>query len=125
LGILVDTINYGLQINDVSQGRYPDGSITSSPVFMHIPTPGRANSIQEDGSGTFKIVGITISSTHVDISFQSEPEKSYQLQYLDSLSLTQWLNIGATIKATSNITTTIDKPGNNIHRYYRIVKITP
>ena len=37
----VDSVVYGAQTNDVSQGRFPDG--TASVVFMTTPTPGAPN----------------------------------------------------------------------------------
>ncbi|MCL5096073.1 MAG: lamin tail domain-containing protein, partial [Candidatus Omnitrophica bacterium] len=43
-GQWVDTVVFGNQTNDVSQGRYPDG--TANPArFMTIPTPGSTNTL--------------------------------------------------------------------------------
>jgi hypothetical protein len=42
-GTWIDTVSFGAQTNDVSQGRYPDGA--AQIVFMPVPTPGMANQI--------------------------------------------------------------------------------
>ena len=41
--IALDEITFGGQTNDVSHGRFPDGSV--SVVLMSVPTPGSANTI--------------------------------------------------------------------------------
>ncbi len=41
-GVLVDGVTFGVQTNDVSWGRFPDGS--PAPLYsMEVPTPGAAN----------------------------------------------------------------------------------
>ena len=39
--LMVDTLSFGLQSNDVSRGRKSDGAIEI--VFFNVPTPGRSN----------------------------------------------------------------------------------
>ncbi|HVU28690.1 MAG TPA: lamin tail domain-containing protein [Verrucomicrobiae bacterium] len=43
-GTAVDTVTFGAQTTDVSQGRYPDGNTNAANiVFMTVPTPGTNN----------------------------------------------------------------------------------
>jgi hypothetical protein len=43
-GVVVDSVTFGQQTNDVSQGRYPDGN-AGSFYFMTQPTPGQRNRV--------------------------------------------------------------------------------
>jgi spore coat protein CotH len=45
--LVVDTLSFGLQTNDVSRGRKTDGSIEI--VIFHVPTPGKSNNITSAG----------------------------------------------------------------------------
>ena len=47
-GLLIDSVSYGAQTADISQGRWPDGSATV--LSMSSPTPGTRNI--NSGSGT-------------------------------------------------------------------------
>jgi hypothetical protein len=42
-GLMVDAVTFGPQLNDVSQGRYPDGNFAGVFYFMNTPTPHAAN----------------------------------------------------------------------------------
>ncbi len=41
-GVLLESVTFGAQTNDISQGRWPDGN-SGQYYFMPTPTPGRAN----------------------------------------------------------------------------------
>jgi len=45
--LVVDTLSFGLQTNDVSRGRKTDGSIEI--VIFHVPTPGKSNNTTSAG----------------------------------------------------------------------------
>lgn len=44
-GLRVDAVTFGPQTNDISQGRFPDGSATIA--FLPVPTPGAPNSMSQ------------------------------------------------------------------------------
>lgn len=48
--VLLDGVDFGQAISDVSRGRYPDGA-ASIRAFPNTPSPGYANFIDSDGDG--------------------------------------------------------------------------
>jgi hypothetical protein len=55
-GTTIDTVTFGLQTNDVSQGRWPDGN--SSLYFMTTPTPRSANTLGGPSSNAPPVLGV-------------------------------------------------------------------
>jgi hypothetical protein len=49
-GAVIDSVDFGLQLPGVSQGRYPDGA-TNLVNFPTTPTPGAANLLDSDLDG--------------------------------------------------------------------------
>jgi hypothetical protein len=85
-GTLVDSVSYGLQLNDVSMGRQPDGS--ANWLYFGEPTPEASNSKK----GTLN----TQFAESTDITPESGFYTGEQLITMNSGST------GATIKYTSN-----------------------
>ena len=56
-GAVVDSVTFGPQTNDVSQGRFPDG--TSGIFFMTLPTPRAANVVNSSNQPPWRFVSLT------------------------------------------------------------------
>ncbi|MGI8605388.1 MAG: lamin tail domain-containing protein [Verrucomicrobiales bacterium] len=116
-GTVVDTVTFGQQVNDVSQGRAPDGSLTVD--FLAAPSEGTAN------SAVIAAPIATITSTtlgDVTIIVNTTPGFDYQLQTKENLSELAWTNRGAPITATGNTLTFSDSMSDNSRRFYRVVR---
>jgi hypothetical protein len=48
--------------------------------------------------------------------------QTYHVQYADSLSSSNWANLGGTITATGTTASANDPVGTDAVRYYRVVK---
>ena len=117
-GTIIDTIAFGPQKPDVSQGRFPDG--TPMPFFF-LPqaTPKAPNA--NPNVDQPKLLSIAASASGTTLVFQTTPSKRYQVQYLDSLLPGPWLNLNGPVTATSAATTVTDfSMSVSGQRYYRV-----
>jgi hypothetical protein len=65
------------------------------------------------------------SATFVGQSFQfswtTTPSSLYQVQYKNSLSQTNWVNLGTPITAPGNSLNATDTISTNVQRFYRVM----
>ncbi len=116
-GTVVDTVTYGAQVTDISQGRAPDGSATIA--FLLAPSAGGAN------TGAIAAPVATASTATpgtVSILVNTTPGFSYQLQMKDNLTDAVWTNLGAAFTATGAAHTFTDTPSGLTRRFYRAVR---
>ena len=126
----------GLYIsNDVAHGFVSD----SSGSFTTIDVPG-AESTQAFGVNDFgQIVGLAVidGRNHafiatpvpeprlsiypaVDVAFFTETNKTYQLQYVASAGITNWMNLGAPILGSGTNISVFDSTRTSPTRIYRL-----
>ena len=114
---LIDSVSFGQQVTDISQGRVPDGGATID--FLAAGTLGTANSaailpptpgISHLGGGVFQF------------SVNATPGFSYQVQYKDDLNAVAWTNLGSPIVATGATVSISDTPSPLTQRFYRVVR---
>ncbi len=111
-GSLVDSVTFGSQTNNVSEGRSPDGG--SEFRFFTQSTPGAAN------LPAFNVAVLPDSAaSEITIRWQSEPGRTYHLEFKANLSDAAWNDL-AEITATAVVTEKVDPVGNNAARFYRI-----
>ena len=115
-GTVVDTITFGQQVTDISQGRAPDGSATIA--FLNTPTAGTANT----AAIAAPIATATSAPGSVTIAVNTTPGFSYQLQVKDNLTDAAWTNLGPAITATGNAHTFTDATNGRTQRFYRVVR---
>jgi len=79
-GILVDSLNFGLQLRDISMGRYPDGA--AEWYYFGEPTAGASNTTQPTLSTDFADIpfidlesGVFLGSQSVNIFSNSDSSK--------------------------------------------------
>jgi hypothetical protein len=84
-----------------------DPGIASNPFTPTLPFPGLKAPSVLDGS--------------IQLAWTSAIGVAYQVQYSTNLAQTNWINLGSSITATTNSTTTKDLIGSNSLRFYRVV----
>ena len=117
-GTLVDVASFGTQTNDVSQGRYPDG--TASIHDMPTPTPRAANVIP----GVVPRPGFNLVSRSGDqltLGWATVPAKTYRVEYADDLTSGPWLPVGPDTVASGSSLTLSLATTTPAHRFFRIV----
>ena len=114
---VIDTVTFGQQVKNITQGRVPDGGATID--FLAASSLGGTNgaavqppnpSIAAMGGGVFQF---TVTAT---------PGFSYQVQYKDDLTAASWTNLGTPVVATGVTVTVSDTPSPQTQRFYRAVR---
>jgi hypothetical protein len=117
-GTVVDYVSFGVQTNDVSQGRSVDGG--SEIVFLPQPTPGASNN-----RPPLAITGANFdsSSDQLTLSWPTQTGHSYVVQYKENLDDPNWTTM--TEIAGQGTESTITDGTTNLHRFYRILDSEP
>lgn len=121
-GRSVDGVNFGAQLTDVSQGRFPDGAPTPFLTF-NVPTPGHPNQIDE--SVRIQILEVErVPGGSVFLTWSSIPRRAYRVQYKNQLTDTEWLEFPGEIPADVAILRWEDVTASEVvQRFYRVVLI--
>ncbi len=108
----VDSITFGPQSANVSEGRFPDGG----PLVgsLSLPTPADPNALTT-------VLSATLDPAGFHLTLQTTPGLRYQLQ--SSPDLVTWTDSGAPATATSTTTPLTDAAPVVNHRFYRIVTL--
>ena len=115
-GTLVDTVTFGAQVQNISQGRTPDGG--TSIDFLSAPSAATANTTAlAPPSAT-----ASVSAGVVTLTVTTTPGFTYQPQYKDELTGATWTNLGVAITATGATLTITDTPGAQTRRFYHAVR---
>ena len=107
-GFMVDSVTFGTQTNDVSQGRFPDGG--SSVSYMPDPSP-RAGNIAPGQSSEVQILAVGMSEGGLTITWRAEPNRSYRVQFTPALTGAAWADVAEVL--ASGPTAAIISPINN------------
>jgi hypothetical protein len=121
-GVRVDAVEFGVQDDDLSMGRTPDGTRTP-PVCLANATPGNANSPE----CPFRILEITLPSPEsVRLTWRSVPGGVYVVEQSGSLTDGSWAEVSDSITAQSFGTSAeIGLLENQDAAYFRVKTITP
>lgn len=118
-GSLVDSVVFGQQAADISQGRDTQGGW----AYMDTPTPGAKNIIPGSNvADRFQITAIVVEQHGMPlIMWNSVPGLTYQVQFKDSLAA-DWANLGSPIVATDDYATVYaDHSTTGSQRFYQVV----
>ena len=116
-GDLIDSVTFGTQTNNISQGRYPDGG--SELRYFTKSTPGASN------VSAFKISEATIDQAgNVLVGWQSTPGETYRIEFKNDLAQPDWNDLGE-VTATATTAEQLDVVGGDTARFYRIVRVSP
>jgi len=119
-GRLVDSVTFGPQEPDISEGRYPDGS---TPPFraQTTPTPGDPNWVYVP---EIKATSVFAAPDGLTITWSVVPGLAYQVEYLSDLGGAQWLPLGGPLTAIET-TLSITDPSllADLQRFYRLTQL--
>lgn len=116
-GRLIDSVSFGVQTNNVSQGRWPNGG-PAPFYFMPTPTPRGPNVIP---TANPPVLSITLGPNHtVTLVWSAQAGRSYQVQSKDDLNAAEWINLGVPVSTTGATALTVDQ-NHGSQRFYRVV----
>ncbi len=115
-GTIVDTVTFGAQVKNISQGRTPDGGATLD--FLASPSAGSANT----ATLALPTASATLSGGVITFTITTTPDFTYQPQFKNELTDATWTNLGAAIKATGATLEITDMPSPQTRRFYRAVR---
>ncbi|MCI0745467.1 MAG: lamin tail domain-containing protein [Verrucomicrobia subdivision 3 bacterium] len=118
-GALIDAVTFGAQTNDISQGRYPEG--TGAVYFMPLPSPGAAN--PNPNPSAPEILSITLAGGQISLITTSIPGRSYRVDYKDNLASAPWQQLGPIRVAASPTLLVQDQLTSQ--RFYRVFLLPP
>jgi hypothetical protein len=112
---LVNAISYGLQLKNVSEGRYTDGA--TEIYRMGIPTPKAANRMFEVTRATMNTNGTLM------MRWNTLPGREYQVIYTALMGSTNWTQMYPTnLAAGTNTTLNATLPISDNRRFYRLIQ---
>jgi hypothetical protein len=118
-GLLIDSVVFPAQTDNLSQGRWPSGS-PAPFYFMPAPTPRAANLIP---AANPPILSVTQDAGNlVTILWSAQPGRAYQVQYSDDLNSAHWAPLGNDVTAIGNTAFKTDLR-NGPQRFYRVVLV--
>ena len=105
----IDSVQFGPQTTDVSEGRYSDGTPGSHPLTYPSPL----------GRNIFTVPSITLNGSVATLGFSTTPGVKYQVQ--TSNDLATWQPLGALTTATSSTMSVQEDIGTLPAHFYRVV----
>ena len=122
-GSIVDSVTFGNQTNNISQGRWRDGA--QDIYFMPTPTPRAANVVPFTPPGDIEILsaGFNGSGDFV-ITWSAESGVSYRIQFKDALDQSPWQDLSSVEAVSSTATVTDPLATSPTQRFYRIQRLS-
>jgi hypothetical protein len=111
------TVRFGQQVENISQGLFPDGD--TNAIFSMTITPRAANTL----SGPLQITEISFDTSNVRLIWSAIPGRTYRVEYKDDLSAPTWNLLGNPIEAVGSSAFANDTVSQIGHRFYRILRI--
>ena len=118
-GTAVNTVTFGQQIADLSQGHYPDGI---GPIYAKMnPTPRTPNLLPPSAaSPQLGSVAMDGSASVFSFSFMGYAGTMYRIEYKDDLGATTWTLL-ATYAGSDSMLVVTDTLSPSGQRFYRVV----
>ncbi len=115
------TVVFGAQLQNVSQGLFPDGN-TNTLYFLTNWTPRAANLLGTPPGpqiGTFAL----LPNGFVRLEWSAVPGRTYRVEYKDDLNAPDWTALGTTITAVGPLMTITDDLAGRTQRFYRVAML--
>ncbi len=120
LGRLVDSVSFGPQTPDQSQGRWPDGAPIPFLSFTQ-PTPGQPNTTPPTSPPDFRVAILqNPGQPFPTLAWNTTPGRSYQPEFSPNPATSPWLPLGPAITATSITASSPDPAPTDQTRFYRV-----
>jgi hypothetical protein len=118
-GTAQSTVTFGQQIQNVSQGRFPDGD-TNTLYFMTNFTPRASNILAPSVPPHFENISVSVGG-QVSLTFSIAAGKSYRIEFKDDLGSLGWTPLGPDQTAGSSVVIVNDNIGAHQQRFYHVV----
>jgi hypothetical protein len=119
-GSLIDSVTFGPQISNWSQGRVPDGTLGLH--FFVGPSPRGTNSLPLALPPRFTAVQQQPAGA-VTITWQTTPGRLYLVEAKDNLDEIAWTPVSVPAPATSDTVSFTDSIGVRRQRFYRVTQM--
>jgi hypothetical protein len=118
-GRLLDSVSFDAQTNNISRGRWPDGTATF--YYMSVPTPRGPNFIPSV-TPTIHILDVDFTPPNsVTLTWDSEPAHIYRVQFKNALTDSEWTDLPGDVPSAGPTAMKTDSSlGANTQRFYRI-----
>ena len=117
-GTLVDSVSFGAQSDNQSQGRWPDGQ--GEELFTQSsPTPGTGNDLTPEGALQLPSPMLSQSGGNLAITFQTEFGRYYTIQHSTELEAGTWSNVTEAIPGLGQ-EISLDLPWVETRSFFRI-----
>jgi hypothetical protein len=111
------TLSFGGQMNNVSEGLFPDGA-TGSRHFMSNWTPGAGNQLGQPPSPT--VTTIAFEGSTARFTFHATRGRTYAVEWKDDLNAPGWTVVGQ-VRTTSDGWATISaEVSSSVQGFYRL-----
>lgn len=112
------TVSFGPQLENVSEGRYPDGD-TNAVYSMTNFTPRMSNALALPEPA--EISSITRFADTTILTWTALPGRAYRVDSNEELDAGAWLPLSSAVRADGPVAEFIDTPAPARQRFYRIV----
>lgn len=117
---VIDSVVFGAQTNNISEGRLPDGN--SSTTQFPQATPGLSNAPVVLAAPTFTAISPT-QQNHLFLTWDSDAGATYRLETIANVMQTNWVMLDS-VTATSVVTSATDTNlPSVVLRYYRLLRL--
>jgi hypothetical protein len=117
-GVAQHVVVFGAQIENVSQGLFPDGS-TNAFHSMTNWTPRFPNALGEAMSFTT----ISYDNGVVTLTWGAVPGRAYLVEFKDELHAPTWTQLGDEVAAVNVTASVTDLLAPNTYRFYRVRRV--
>jgi hypothetical protein len=119
-GRLIDSVTFGAQSANISQGRFPDGDL-GPLVAMPIWTPGAPNQLTPAAAPELQNPQVDLTGGTVTLTWNAEPGKVYRVQYKHNLADAEWQDVpGGDVVGGLKVDASVAGIGQ---RFYRVLML--
>ena len=121
-GRLIDSLTFGPQAPDASEGRWPDGAAEPA-FFLTRPTPRAPNALPAVSPPEFRLSRIRfLAPERLILIWAAHAGRTYRVRYKDDLSAPVWVDLPGDITATADAAGKLDTTlGGRAQRFYQVV----
>jgi hypothetical protein len=122
-GALVDAVQFGTQTDNISEGRWPDGS--ANTYFMISPTPRAANAIPTNPPPQIEILrGDASPDGFFSLTWNAEFGRTYRVQHNHDLTTTNWAGLAGDVFSYGQTASKADPLAiSDTPRFYRVLRV--
>jgi hypothetical protein len=118
-GRLIDSVTFGAQLANISQGRYPNGS---PPPFVSMVTPTPRASNVASATGPELTTAALLPGNLIGLNWTAEPGRTYRVQFKTNLDASQWTDLPGDVTASGTTASRTDAVVG-AQRFYRVLLV--